>query len=95
MKRQSAQSPAIDRREAITVRLPAGLAARVRGVRSAAESLNDVLIEAVEREVRRRQARGAYDSITRLREEILRERGVSGDSSSTIRELREGSGRRG
>ena len=84
-----------DRREAITIRLPARLVARVRNVRSATESLNDVLVEAVEREVRRRQALGAYDATTLLREEILRDSGISADSSSMIRELREGSGRRG
>jgi hypothetical protein len=84
----------MEAREAITVRLPSGLLARAKGVRVESESLNDVLIEAVEKEVRRRYAARAFESIIRVRDEILADRGPSPDSGTTIRELRDGKGRR-
>jgi len=81
-------------REAITVRLPSELATEARAAKDERESLNDLVVEALEREVRRRQGLKAYDEIIRLREEIMREHGVQPDSQPLIRALRDGEGRR-
>lgn len=80
-------------REAITVRLPSELAAEAREAKDERESLNDLMVAALECEVRRRRGLKAYNEIVRLSEEILREHGVQPDSTPLIRALREGEGR--
>jgi hypothetical protein len=47
-------------------------------------------VEAVEREVRRRKALEAHDTIQRLRENIKRRTGVHPDPLPLLRQLREG-----
>lgn len=81
-------------RSAITVRLPDELLAEAREAKSERESLNDLVVEALEHEVRRRQGWKAYEEIGRLSEKIFRERGAQPDSQPLIRALRDGEGRR-
>jgi hypothetical protein len=81
-------------REALTVRFPPEVLAKAREIKSDRESLNDFVVEAVDREVRRRQGFEAFAEILRIREEIETETGVQPDSRPMIRELREGIGRR-
>lgn len=81
-------------REAITVRLPSELATEAREAKDERESLNDLVVAALEREVRRRRGLKAYEEIVRLSDEIFRERGVQPDSQPLIRALRDGEGRR-
>jgi hypothetical protein len=77
-------------RDALTVRFPPALLSKARELKTEYESLNDLVIEAVEREVRRRQGLQAYASIMRLYEGLKCRTGLQPDSSSLIRELREG-----
>jgi hypothetical protein len=77
-------------RNAITVRFPSVLLSRARASTTDRESLNDLVIEAVEREIRRRQGLLAYAAIRRLREDIKTRAGSQPDSSPLIRELRDG-----
>lgn len=82
-------------REAMTVRFPGGLIAKAKEVKSERESLNDLVVEAVEREVRRRAAVQAYEAIARVRDAVRSRTGVQPDSGPLIRALREGDGRYG
>lgn len=77
-------------RVALTVRIPEELLDEAKCLKSEQESLNDLIVEAVAREVRCRQARDLADEIAELREEIRRKHGVQPDSSPIIRTLREG-----
>ncbi len=52
------------------------------------------VVEAVEREVRRRRAMAAHKSIVARRAEIKAKTGVQPDATALIRALREGEGRR-
>lgn len=79
----------------MTIRFPARLLSRARGVKGGGESLNDLVVDAVEREVRRRQGLQAYDDILRVREAVRTRTGLQPDSSPVIRSLRDGTKRRG
>jgi hypothetical protein len=82
----------VESREPLTVRFPAGLLSRAREAkRTDRESLNDLIVEAVEREVRRREAVRADVEITELRERIRSRVGVHPDSTDLVRSLRDGS----
>ncbi|MDP9371981.1 MAG: hypothetical protein M3Q65_05925 [Chloroflexota bacterium] len=84
----------VNPREALTVRFPARLLTRARELKSDRESLNDFVIEAVDREVRRRQGLQAYGEILRIRDAVRAQAGLQADSAPVIRSLREGGGRR-
>lgn len=85
----------MDEREAITVRFPSTLLAEAKSVKAARESLNELVVTAVEREVRRRQGVQAYENIVRVREMIRERGGLQPDSRALIRSLRDGQERRG
>lgn len=82
-------------REAVTIRIPVGLLERARRAKLERESLNELVVGAIEREVRRRQALGAHEEIVRIRGQIKARTGNQPDATPLIRELREGRGRRG
>ncbi len=80
-------------REALTVRVPMSLLADAREVKAERESFNDFVVDALEREVRRRQGMVAYHAILKLREQIYARTGAQPDSGPLIRSLRDGTGR--
>jgi hypothetical protein len=80
---------AVKVRQPLTIRFPAGLLDRARGVRAEQESLNDLVVAAVEREVRHREGLRAYEAILRVREAVEAGTGLQPDSTSLIRTLRE------
>jgi hypothetical protein len=82
-------------REAITIRLPPELLADAKKVKCSHESLNDLMVDAVEREVRRRQGMAALAAIDELRKKIKARTGVQPSSVPLIRALREGDESRG
>ncbi|MBI2939767.1 MAG: hypothetical protein HYY04_04950 [Chloroflexi bacterium] len=84
----------MENREAITIRFPTGLLTSAREVKAARESLNDLVVEAVHREIRRRQGLDAHTSIVQLREQIRARTGPHPDAGPLIRALREGDERR-
>ncbi len=77
-------------REALTVRFPAELLSHARDVKPERESLNEFVVDAVQREVRRRQGMQAYAEILRIREEIRAQSGPHPDSTPLVRALRQG-----
>lgn len=83
----------MESREALTIRFPHRILVKAREIKTDRESLNEFVVDAVEREIQRRQGLAAYDEILRVREEIRAESGVQPDSTPMIRELREGIGR--
>jgi hypothetical protein len=52
--------------ESLTIRFPAALLEEAREVQEERESLNDLVVHAVEQEVRRRQGLQAYNTILRV-----------------------------
>ncbi|WP_250124284.1 YlcI/YnfO family protein [Chroococcidiopsis sp. CCMEE 29] len=83
----------MEEREALTVRFPAGLLAQMRKHKSQDESLNDLVINALEREVRYRQGLAAHHRIVARREKIRQKTGTQPNSVDLIHQLREGSAR--
>lgn len=84
----------MESREALTIRFPRQLLADARSTISERESLNEFVLNAVEREVSRRRGIEAYEDILRIRAEVLARTGPQPDSGPMIRALREGEGRR-
>jgi hypothetical protein len=76
------------------VRFPETLLAEARAVKIRPESLNDLVIAAVDREVRRRRAVAALDQMAQVREQVYARTGPQPDPVPLIRALREGDGRR-
>ena len=85
----------METRETVTIRFPAQLLSSARAIKAECESFNDLVVDAVEREVRRRQGLQAYDDILRVRETVRTRTALQPDSSSVIRSLRDSTERRG
>lgn len=85
----------MNQRESITIRFPAELLAQAKSLKVDEESFNDLVVEALDHEVRRRQGLAAHERIRARRQSILERTGLQSDSAELIRELRSGEGRRG
>lgn len=81
-------------RKGLTVRFPPDLLVEARATIFEDESLNDLIVRALEREVRRRKALDNLAEIDLLREAIRQRGGTQPDSAPLIRALRSGEGRR-
>jgi len=84
----------METREPLTIRFPPALLKEAREVKAQRESLNDLVVRAVEQEVRRRRGLQAYDTILRVRATVKAETGLHPDSTASVRSLRDGSERR-
>lgn len=82
-------------RQAVTVRLPAALLEQAKQFQENRESFNELVVEAVKREVQRRQTLAAHQRIVARSAAIEQQTGVQPSSLELIRQLREGEGRRG
>jgi hypothetical protein len=74
----------------ITVRFPEQLLRQAKNLKAKKESLNDLVITALEQEVRRRQGWAAHQRIVARREAIRAKTGIQPNSTEVIRDLREG-----
>lgn len=77
-------------KEAQTIRFPLELVKKAKQLKEGKESFNDLVIEALEREVNRRKALEAHETILRLRQQVKQRTGVHPDPIPLIRQLREG-----
>jgi len=82
-------------RQAVTVRLPADLLKQAKRFQLNRESFNELVVEAVMREVQRRQALAAHQRIVARSAEVEEQTGIQPSSLELIRQMREGEGRRG
>ncbi|MBN3872110.1 YlcI/YnfO family protein [Nostoc sp. JL33] len=80
-------------REALTIRFPADLLVKAKKIKEGSESLNDLVVEALEREVSRRRGWAAHQRII-ARSETVTKTGIQPASTDLIRSLREDEGRR-
>lgn len=81
-------------REAVTIRIPADLLQQARQFREGSESFNEMLVEAIAREVRRRRSLAAHQRIVARSAEVEAKTGIQPSSVDLIRELRADEGRR-
>lgn len=81
-------------REALTIRFPSELLSNAKTVKSDRESFNDLVVNAVDREVRRRQGLQTLGEILQTNEEIFQRVGLLPDSTPMIRAFRDGELRR-
>jgi hypothetical protein len=80
----------VDSSEELTIWLPSELLSQVSELIADDESLNDLVVGSIAHELERRRGRRAMDDIARIRAKI-RQRGASQhDSTTLIRELRDG-----
>ncbi len=87
---EHASARGVSRREAVTIRFPVDLLAQAKQLKKGKESFNDLVIEALEQEVRRRRALTAHQSILARRSQIKERTGVQPKATALIRSLREG-----
>lgn len=80
-------------REPLTIRVPPAVLARARQLKAAGESLNDLIVHAIEQEVRRREGFQAHEQILRVRQQVRRRTGGQPDATELIRAMREGEAR--
>ncbi len=81
-------------REALTVRIPADLLQQAKQFREGSESFNEMIVEAIAREVRRRRSLAAHQRIVARSAEVEAKTGTQPSSVDLIRQLRAGEGRR-
>lgn len=81
-------------REALTVRFPIDLLAKAKKLKDDGESFNDLIVEALEREVKRRRGWAAHQRIIARSETIKAKTGIQPSSTDMIRSLREAEERR-
>jgi hypothetical protein len=81
-------------REAVTIRFPADLLQKIRALKRDDESLNELVVQALEKEIKWRSAWVAHEQIQTIREQVQQRTGVHPDSAPLIRQLRGGEGRR-
>jgi len=81
-------------REAVTIRIRADLLEQARQFREGSESFNEMVVEAIAREVRRRRSLAAHQRIVARSAEVEAKTGIQPSSVDLIRQLRAGEGRR-
>jgi len=81
-------------REAVTVRIPTDLLEQARQFRGSRESFNEMVVEAIAREVRHRRSLAAHQRIVARSAEVEAKTGIQPNSVDLIRQLRSGEGRR-
>ena len=77
-------------REAVTIRFPSDLLAQAKQLKKGKESFNELVIKALEQEVRRRGAMIAHQNILARRSQIKARTGIQPEATALIRSLREG-----
>ncbi|MEH2377632.1 MAG: YlcI/YnfO family protein [Nostoc sp.] len=80
--------------EALTIRFPADLLVKANKIKEGSESLNDLVVEALEREVSRRRGWVLHQRIIARSETVKAKTGIQPASTDLIRSLKEDEGRR-
>ncbi|MBE9197673.1 MULTISPECIES: YlcI/YnfO family protein [unclassified Nodularia (in: cyanobacteria)] len=80
-------------REALTIRFPSQLLAKARKLKDSSESFNDLVVKALENEVRRRRGWAAHQRIIARSEAVKLKTGIQPASTDLIHSLRAGEGR--
>jgi hypothetical protein len=88
-----AEEGAMGTRAVVTVRMPTEVVEQAKDLKRPDESVNDLMVDAVEKELRRRRGLKALEAIHQMREQIMAETGVHPSSVPFIRALREGTER--
>ncbi|MEA5553946.1 YlcI/YnfO family protein [Anabaena cylindrica UHCC 0172] len=81
-------------REAVTIRIPAHLLQQAKQLRESSESFNEMVVEAIAHEVRRRRSLAAHQRIVARSAEVEAQTGMQSSSLDLIRHLRAGEERR-
>ena len=91
---EHASARGVSHREAVTIRFPVDLLAQAKQLTKDQESFNELVIEALEQEVKRRQTMIAHQNIVARRIQIKARTGAQPEATAIIRGLREGEERR-
>jgi metal-responsive CopG/Arc/MetJ family transcriptional regulator len=81
-------------REAVTVSIPADLLQQAKQFREGSESFNELIVEAIAREVRPRRSLAAHQRIVARSAEVEAKTGIQPSPVELIRQLLAGEGRR-
>lgn len=81
-------------REAVTIRIPTDLLEQARQFREGGESFNEMVVDAIAREVKRRRSLAAHQRIVARSAQVEAKTGIQQSSVELIRQLRTNEGRR-
>lgn len=81
-------------REAVTIRIPSDLLEQAKQFREGGESFNEMVVDAIAREVKRRRSLAAHQRIVARSAEVEAKTGIQQSSVELIRQLRTNEGRR-
>jgi hypothetical protein len=81
-------------REAVTIRIPTDLLEQARQFREGGESFNEMVVDAIAREVKRRRSLAAHQRIVARSAQVEAKTGIQPSSVELIRQLRTDEGRR-
>ncbi len=87
---EPAKAQGVSHRTALTICFPVDLLAQAKQLTKDQESFNELVIEALEQEVKRRQTMIAHQRIVARRSQIKARTGVQPEATAIIRGLREG-----
>lgn len=82
------------KKEAITIRIPTDLLEQAKHFREGGESFNEMVVDAIAREVKRRRSLAAHQRIVARSAEVEAKTGIQQSSVELIRQLRTNEGRR-
>ena len=76
--------------QSVTIRFPADLFQQAKQIKEDNKSFNELVVEALDKEIKRRKTMEAHQTILRLRKQVKQRTGVHPNPISLIRQLREG-----
>lgn len=76
--------------QSVTIRFPADLVTQAKQIKEENKSFNELVVEALAKEVKRRQTSEAHQTILRLRQQVKKRTGFHPNPVPLIRQLREG-----
>ena len=80
----------MSQQETVSIKIPSDLLQKAKQLQTDKDAFNDLVVEALERELARRSGIEAHETILRIREQIKQRTGVHPDPVPLIRQLREG-----
>jgi predicted CopG family antitoxin len=75
--------------QSVTIRFPADLVQKAKQMKEDNKSFNELVVEALDKEVKRRKMMDAHQTILRVRSQVKQRTGVHPDPATLIRQLRE------
>jgi hypothetical protein len=75
--------------QSVTIHFPTDLVQKAKQIKKDDQFFNDLVVEALDKEIKRRKKMDAHQTILRVRNQVKQRTGLHPDPTSLIRQLRE------